>query len=104
MVEFAAVICLIFAVIFAALWLRLRARLQEALIGREAIEQSRASLAAALDTVPLAALWWRHDGAEEGPIGRVPGGEAGSPYAGFLAGFDSADAARLEATVDALLT
>jgi signal transduction histidine kinase len=101
-VEFGAVICLIFAVIFAALWLRLRARLHEALIGREAVEQSRASLAAALDTVPLAALWWRHDGAEEGAIGRVPGGEAGSPYAGFLAGFDSADAARLEATVDAL--
>jgi len=101
-VEFAAVICLIFAVIFAALWLRLRPRLHEALIGRESVEQTRASLAAALDTVPLAGLWWRRDGAEESPIGRVPGGEAGSPYAGFLAGFDSADAARLEAAVDAL--
>ena len=54
MVEFAAVICLIFAVIFAALWLRLRTRLQAALIGRETVEQSRASLAAALDTLPLA--------------------------------------------------
>src|SRR5260370_32367286 len=86
----------------AALWLRRRARLQQALTGRESVEQGRAGLAAALDTVPLAALWWRRDGAEESPIGRVPGGEAGTPYAGFLAGFDSADAARLEAAVDAL--
>src|SRR5260370_39368782 len=86
----------------AALWLRRRARLQQALTGRESVEQGRAGLAAALDTVPLAALWWRRDGAEESPIGRVPGGEAGSPYAGFLAGFDSADAARLEAAGGAL--
>ena len=77
MVEFTAVICLIFAVIFAALWLRLRTRLQQALLGRAAVEQSRDSLAGVLDTVPLAGLWWRRDGAAENPIGRVPGGDAG---------------------------
>src|SRR6201997_834972 len=66
------------------------------------MEQSRASLAAVFDTAPLAALWWRRDGAEESPIGQVPGGESGLPYAGVLAGLDSPAPARLETAVDAL--
>nr|HYU13244.1 PAS domain-containing protein [Stellaceae bacterium] len=102
MIEFAAVTCLIIAGIFAALWLRLRTRLREALIARESVEQTRAGLAAALGTVPLAGLWWRRDGAEESAIGRAPGGGAGPPYAGFLAELDSTDSARLGAAVDAL--
>ena len=59
MIEVVAILGFLMAALAAAQWLRARARLREALLGRDAVEQSRAALAAVLDTVPVAALWWR---------------------------------------------
>ena len=102
MIEFIAGLGLVAAAIAAALWLRARARLSHALVGRDSLEQTRAGLAAILDTVPLAALWWRRDGSEESAVGVVPGSGAGSPYSRFLAALAPADAARLSTAVDRL--
>ena len=73
MIEVIAIVGFLIAALAAAQWLRARARLREALLGRDAVEQSRAALAAVLDTVPVAALWWRRDGSEENAVGAVPG-------------------------------
>ena len=56
MIEVVAILGFLIAALAAAQWLRARARLREALLTRDAIEQSRAALAAVLDTVPVAAL------------------------------------------------
>ena len=97
MIEFAAAIGFVVAAIFAALWWRAHARLHETLLGREALEQSRAGLAAMLETVPAAALWWRRGGGEESAIGRIPGTGSGSPYSRLLGALVPSDAARLRA-------
>ena len=102
MIELIAILGFLLAAVALAQWLRVRARLREALLGRDAIEQSRAGLAAALDTVPVAALWWRRDGSEENAVGTVPGSGAGSPYSRFVAALLPADAVRLSAGVDRL--
>src|SRR5439155_19634260 len=57
----------------------------------------RASMAAMLGMLPLAAFCWRSD-SEELALGRVPGGS----YASFLAGLENADAARIAAAVEDL--
>src|SRR5438105_317026 len=101
LIAFAAGICLIVAAIFAALWLQLRARLREAAIDCEAVDQQRAALAALLDTVPIRGVLWPHDGGESA-IGKIRTDWAGPPYDEFLAGLDPADAARLAASVEAL--
>ena len=95
MIEVVAILGFFLAALAAAQWLRVRARLREALLGRDAVEQSRAALAAVLDTVPVAALWWRRDGSDENAVGAVPGSGAGAPYSRFLAALTPADAARL---------
>ena len=102
MIEFAAGIGFFIAVFFALLWWRDRSRLRQTLLARDGIEQTRAGLAAMLDTVPVAALWWRHDADAESAIGRIPGSGAGSPYSRLLVSLASADAARLNAAVDEL--
>ena len=101
-IEFAAAIGFVVAAIFAALWWRAHARLHETLLGREALEQSRAGLAAMLETVPAAALWWRRGGGEESAIGRIPGTGSGSPYSRLLGALVPSDAARLREAVDDL--
>ncbi|HVC55469.1 MAG TPA: ATP-binding protein [Stellaceae bacterium] len=95
MIEFVAGICLLAAVVFAALWWRARRRLRAEATGR-------AGLAALLGTAPFAAFCWRRDGSEAPAIGRLPGAEPGLSYAGFLAGLAAPDAARVAAAVDQL--
>jgi PAS domain-containing protein len=101
-IEFAAGIGFIIAVLFAVLWWRDRSRLGETLLARDGLEQTRAGLAAMLDTVPVAALWWRRDADEETAIGRIPGSGAGPPYSRLLGALIPGDAARLEAAVGEL--
>ena len=102
MIEFAAAIGFAMAAVAAALWWRARARLNHALLEREAAEQNRGGLAAVLDTVPAAALWWGRDSGEENVIGAVPGDGAGPPYSRFLTALAPGDAARLSTAVDLL--
>ncbi|MBV9584561.1 MAG: PAS-domain containing protein [Alphaproteobacteria bacterium] len=102
MIEFLAAIGFVLAAIAATAWWRVRARCQQTLLGRAALEESRAGLAAVLDTAPNAALWWRRDSGEECAIGSVLGSGAGSPYSRFLAALTPTDAARLGAGVDQL--
>jgi hypothetical protein len=101
-IEVVAIVGFLIAALAAAQWLRARARLREALLGRDAVEHSRAALAAVLDTVPVAALWWRRDGSEENAVGAVPGSGAGAPYSRFLTALTPADAARLSPVVERL--
>ncbi|HVH77804.1 MAG TPA: PAS-domain containing protein, partial [Stellaceae bacterium] len=101
-IEFVAILGFAVAAASVAQWLHVRARLRDALLGRDAVEQSRAGLAAVLDTVPVAALWWRRDGTEESAVGTVPGSGSGSPYSRFLAALVPSDAARLSTAVDRL--
>ena len=102
MIEVVAILGFLIAALAAAQWLRARARLREALLARDAIEQSRAALAAVLDTVPVAALWWRRDGSQEIAVGAVPGSGSGAPYSRFLAALTPADAARVSPVVGRL--
>src|SRR5207248_8572552 len=97
-----AAIGFVVGAILAALWWRAHARLHETLLGREALEQSRAGLAAMLETVPAAALWWRRGGGEESATGRIPGTGSGSPYSRLLGALVPSDAARLREAVDDL--
>ncbi|MBV9016610.1 MAG: hypothetical protein JO058_13240, partial [Alphaproteobacteria bacterium] len=50
MIEFLAAIGFVLAAIAATAWWRVRARCQQTLLGRAALEESRAGLAAVLDT------------------------------------------------------
>ncbi len=102
MIEFAAGICFLAAAVSAALWWRARSGLRRAMLGREAAEHGRAAMAAVLGTLPLAAFRWRPDGTEEMVLGRLPGGDPVFSYAGFLAGIETADAARIAAALDDL--
>jgi signal transduction histidine kinase/PAS domain-containing protein len=100
-IEFAAVICFLAASVFAALWWRARAGWREAVLGRAAAAQSRDAVAGLLGTLPLAAFRWRRDGSEEITLGASPGG-GGLTYAGFLAGIETEDAARIAAAIEHL--
>src|ERR1700693_1069041 len=97
-IELAAGICAIAAAVCAALWWRARASWREAMVARDAAEQGRAAMAAVLGTLPLAGFCWRRD-SEEIALGRPPGGGTGFSYASFLAGIETADAARIAAAV-----
>jgi len=101
-IEFAAGIGFIIAACFAVLWWRDRSRMHETRLARDALEQSRAGLAAMLDTVPATALWWRRDWDEEITVGQVPGNGAGSPFFRLLAALAPADAVQLKEAVDEL--
>jgi signal transduction histidine kinase/PAS domain-containing protein len=101
-IEIAAGICVLAAALFAALWLRTRSRLREAIHGRAAAQRSRADLRAVLDTVPIAGVHWRRGGGEETALGKLPGVPAGSSFPDFLAQLDQADAGRLAAAVEQL--
>src|SRR5207249_4587619 len=68
---------------------------------RDAAEQGRAGMAAILGTLPLAVFCWRRDSGDIA-LGRLPGGDADVSYAGFLAGIETADAARIGAAVEDL--
>jgi len=100
-IEFAAGICAIAAAACAALWWRARAGWREAMVARDAAEQGRTAMAAVLGALPLAVICWRRD-SEEIALGRLPGDGTGFSYASFLAGIETADAARIAAAVDAL--
>src|SRR5216683_2383407 len=100
-IEFAAGICFLAVAVCAALWWRARAGWREAMVARDAAEQSRASMAAVLGTLPLAVFCW-HGDSEEIALGGLPGGGMGFSYASFLAGIETADAADLRAMVDSL--
>src|SRR5271154_1798768 len=99
MIEFAAGICFLAAVVCAALWWRARAGWREAMAARDAAEMSRTAMASVLGALPVAGFRWRRDAAEEIAIGRPPGGGTGFSYAGFLAGIETEDAARIAAAV-----
>jgi len=100
-IEFAAGICFLAVAVCAALWWRARAGWREAMVARDAAEQSRASMAAVLGTLPLAVFCW-HGDSEEIALGGLPGGGMGFSYASFLAGIETADAARVAAAVEDL--
>ena len=89
-IEFAAGICVIAAVTFAGLWWRGQTGWREAIVARDAAEEGRAGMAAILGTLPLAVFCWRRDSGEIA-LGRLPGGDAGVSYAGFLAGIETAE-------------
>jgi signal transduction histidine kinase len=102
-IEYAAATLLIAAIVFAALWLRARARLHDATAAGAAAARECAAAKGLLDTIPAVALRWGHDGGERSAIGRVPGDSAaGSAYAGFLAELEAADAARVRQAVEDL--
>src|SRR6478672_6813136 len=67
-------------------------------IDRDAVERSRAGMAAVLATVPLAGFRWRRDGGETA-LGQLPGSAPALSYDRFLAGLDRADAGRIDAAV-----
>jgi len=71
-IEFAAGICFLAVAVCAALWWRARAGWREAMVARDAAEQSRASMAAVLGTLPLAVFCW-HGDSEEIALGGLPG-------------------------------
>jgi signal transduction histidine kinase/PAS domain-containing protein len=100
-IEVAAGICFGAAGIFAALWLRERKMLREALESRGAAERSGADLAAVLDTLPVAGLRWGRSGREEIALGKPPGGGV-SGFSDFLARLDTADAGHLATAVETL--
>ncbi|MFI4947234.1 MAG: PAS-domain containing protein [Alphaproteobacteria bacterium] len=102
MIEFAAGICFVAAVLCAALWWRAQARSHEAALARDTAEERRAGMAALLETLPLALFRWPRGDAPEIAQGSLPGGGTNLSYTGFLAGLESADAARLAAAVEAL--
>ena len=102
MLEFAAGASFLAAAVFAALWWRARRRAGQAGADREAVEASRAGMAAVLATVPVAGFRWRRDGGRELPLGALPGRGAGFSYDRFLAELAPADAARVAAAVDEL--
>jgi signal transduction histidine kinase/PAS domain-containing protein len=101
-IEFAAGVCFLAAALFALAWWRARTALDRAAIQREAVERSRADLAAALATVPVAGFRWRREGLEGMPLGRLPGFGAALSYDGFLARLGPADSARVDAAVGEL--
>src|SRR6266851_5785667 len=100
-IELAAGSCFLAAVACAALWWRARAGRRVAIDARDAAEQDRAATVAVLGTLPVAAFHWRGD-SQEIALGRLPGGGPGFSYADFLAGIETADAARIAAAVEDL--
>ena len=90
------------AALFAALWWRARAALRAAGSQRDAVERSRAGLAAVLATVPIGAFRWRRGRDEAMPLGRLPGVGAGLAYERFLERLDPEDAARVAVAVEEL--
>jgi len=78
-IAFVAGLCFVAAAVFAVLWWRARAASGRLGIDRDAVERSRAGMAALLATVPMAGFRWRRDGGEM-PLGRLPGSGAGLSY------------------------
>src|SRR6266851_7656807 len=100
-IELAAGSCFVAAAGCAASWWRARAGWRAAIMARDAAEQDRAAMAAVLYTLPVAAFRWCGDSPEIA-LGRLPDGGTGFSYAGFLAGIETADAARIAAAVEDL--
>jgi signal transduction histidine kinase len=98
-IALAAAILYVVAAGFAVLWWRALRRERQAARGREAVEESRAAMAAVLGALPLAAIRWRREGEDEVALGHLPGSGGKLSYEGFLAGLDPADAARLAQSV-----
>ena len=98
MIEFVAGLCFVGAAVFAVLWWRARMSAERVGIDRDAVERSRAGMAAVLATVPAAGFRWRRDGGEMA-LGQLPGSGAGLSYDRFLAGLDRTDSARIDAAV-----
>ncbi|HEX3863063.1 MAG TPA: PAS-domain containing protein [Stellaceae bacterium] len=101
MLQLAAGICVVAAVVFFALWQRSRARLRDMAASRVATERERAAAEDMLATVPLAVLRWPPDAAEPMHIGR-PGEPGGMPFSSFLHGLDAADGPRLATAMERL--
>jgi len=101
-IEFAAGIFLLAAVLFAVLWRRALAVLHQAQTKGAVVERRRAAAAAVFDTMPVAAFRWTGAGEEESALGRLPGGDTSSSYDKFAAILDAADAARLADAVTGL--
>ncbi|MGH7092951.1 MAG: hypothetical protein ACREFB_05395, partial [Stellaceae bacterium] len=97
MIEFAAVVFLVTALAFAALWWWTRRRLAEARQLRDSAERARGALAAVLDTIPLRRFRWARDGAD------LPG-DGGGTFTDLLASLDPGDADRIAAAVLSLRT
>jgi signal transduction histidine kinase/PAS domain-containing protein len=97
----AASIVLAAVIALGGLALHARARLSAAEASRDATEESRAGLAAILDTAPLAGFLWRADGGETA-LGSLPGQATAETFGDFLAGLDTDCAKRLSAFVGAL--
>ena len=95
MIDVAVGICLLAAAAFALLWARAQTRLRAA-------EADGGDIAALLGAFPAAILRWGRDGAERTAVGALPGDGASLNYAGFSARLEAADAARVEAAVEAL--
>jgi len=101
-IETAAGISVLAAVLFAGLWWRARSGLREAAAGRETAEQSRARLAALLAAAPIAGFHWPRDGGSEEALGDPNASGAERTWDRFLATLEPADAARIDAAVDGL--
>src|ERR1700720_592400 len=90
-IEFAAGICVLAAVICTALWWRARTGREGAEAQRDAAETAAARAAANLGTAPLMGFLWRGDSADAVAI--AAGDES---FAEFVAGLEPAAAAGLE--------
>jgi signal transduction histidine kinase len=101
-IGFAAGICFLAAAAFAGLWWRVRAEWRATMAARNAAELSRAAMASVLGTLPVAGFRWRPGDSQEVALGRLPGGGTDFSYASFLAGIETADAARIAAAVEDL--
>ena len=101
MIEFVAGLSFLAAAVSAVLWWRARAAAESIGIDRDAVERSRAAMAALVATVPVAGFRWRRDGGEM-PLVQLPGSDAGLSYDRFLAGLAREDVARIDAAIDEL--
>ncbi len=85
MIEFVAGLCFVAAAVFAVLWWRARATAESVGIDRDAVEHSRAGMAAVLATVPVAGYRWRRDGGEKS-LGSCPAPPPACPTTAFWPG------------------
>jgi len=101
-IEFAAGICFLAALVCAALLWRARVGWRKTMAARNAAELSRAAMASVLGTLPIAGFRWRSGDSQNIALGRLPDGGTNFSYASFLGGIETADAARIAAAVEDL--